>query len=65
MKEEKRAYEHEAEVTGTGDGDPATEHQDTARGDAEDRNEIDAPHRGPEERGPTTRESTRIDRGGV
>jgi hypothetical protein len=66
MSDRKKAYEHESSLTGTrgDDTNPATEHQDTASGDATRRNEIDARRGEPTDQGPSTSSDTRIDRAG-
>ena len=61
---EERAYRHRDEVAGTPEGPtPETEHRDTARGDADERNELHPEERKhPPEHGPTTHPQTRVAR---
>jgi hypothetical protein len=66
MNDRDTTYAHTASVTGVESerADPALEHQDTASGDATDRNEIELRRGRPGRHGPTTHDDTRIDRKG-
>ena len=63
MSDRDGAYDHQSEVAGQtgGEGTGETEHRDTGRGNAGERNEIREDQRG-RARGPTTHDDTRVTR---